>query len=204
MRSIAAPHTRSFPQPTAFFALYPPRGIAGLIDRMFTAGELAGSLIQRERRHISLNNLGGDPPYTSSFIARACDAASQVRAPPFVVALNQVISFQTRTPAKPRVLIGEDGVIGVLMLHHAIHEVLANEGLARGRERNITPHLTLSWEEGSGPRKVIEPVRWRVSEFHLILSVPGVGHEVLGCWPLRDDASFVTAEATESTYAPGR
>lgn len=202
MRFATTPDANSAARETFFFALYPPfeiaKAIADLSSRMFAAGELTGSRMRRERLHVSLNNLSGGPLPSSSILAKACNAASQVRAPSFVLALNQAVSFESKTNPKPRVLVGDEGVIGVIMLHGAIHEALARAGLMRRAERKFTPHLTLSREDGMRPDQMIEPISWRAHDFCLIAASPGARHEVLDRWPLQGCRSLHQAPLKET------
>lgn len=172
-----------------FFALYPPPEVAEAIarfsDRLFRDGTLRGPRVGVDRLHISLNGLGAYPQWPEDLVAAAKTAVARVRAPAFWVALNRVMSFENRTGLRPRVLVGDDGVAGVFMLHRQIHEALALAGLIRRAEPSLTPHLTLSRESGLSPDDDVQPWAWRVSEFRLVHSPQGEGrHEVLDRWPL--------------------
>jgi 2'-5' RNA ligase len=106
-----------------------------------------------------------------------------VSARPFVVSLDQVQSWNG--DPRPLVLIGDDGVIGVINLHAAIHAALAQAGLAHGPERPITPHLTLLRDRLEPPGEAIDPVLWTARDFALVHSRAGEGrHHVLGRWAL--------------------
>jgi 2'-5' RNA ligase len=174
-----------------FVALYPPpetaATIARLVDRTVETGEMRGRRVPGDRLHISLNYLGGfpEPPY--GVIEPVIKALSSVQARAFVVALDRVVSFGAGAGLRPRVLTGDDGLIGVFMLHHAIHAALVQAGLTRRTERPFTPHLTLSREAGALPEDFIDPVVWRVQEFRLIHSREGEGrHHAAGVWSLPD------------------
>jgi RNA 2',3'-cyclic 3'-phosphodiesterase len=199
----------SRPRHNIFFALYPPpepaERIGRLTDRLFETGALSGRRVGRPRLHVSLNSLGEHSVLPERLIAHACAAVSQLTVPSFVLALNRVMSFETNKGLRPRVLTGDDGLIGVFMLHHAIHEALAKAGLMRGREPPILPHLTLSREEGLWPDNFIDPIVWRVRDFRLVHSRHGEGrHNILGRWPLLDDDSGVTwAEAHTDAHSAG-
>jgi 2'-5' RNA ligase len=83
------------------------------------------------------------------------------------------------------VLVGDDGVIGVINLYAAIHAALVQSGLAHGPERAITPHLTLLRDRMETPEETVDPVRWTVRDFALLRSQAGEGrHHILGRWKL--------------------
>jgi 2'-5' RNA ligase len=171
-----------------FFAIRPEPEAAERIARL--ALELrrrhgmSGRPVARGLLHLSLNFVGQGAEKPAQLIARACEAAAAVRARPFVAALDRVMSF-SHPQRRPLVLTGEDGLIGVLNLHSAIHEALAQAGLASGLERSLTPHVTLLRDPREAPAAFVAPVSWRVREFLLIDSRRGESrHEVEGRWPL--------------------
>jgi 2'-5' RNA ligase len=171
-----------------FFALRPDPDAAGravrLAEDLRRSHGMTARPVGRERLHMSLNPLGRWDEAPAEMIARACEAASQVRARPFVVALDRIMSFQA-TDRRPLVLTGEDGVIGALALYSAIHAALGEAGLAPRAERIITPHVTLLRDTRAAPEAFVEPVSWRVDEFVLIESWPGEGrHDIRGRWRL--------------------
>jgi 2'-5' RNA ligase len=85
------------------------------------------------------------------------------------------------------VLLGDEGVIGVQLLHTAIHKALVAGTMAPRREPEIWPHVSLLWDNGRAPREFVEPITWAAREFVLLDSPYGEGrHEVLGRWPLHD------------------
>ncbi len=170
-----------------FFALYPPEEEAKAIwrftDGLFEQGVLKGRRVALERLHISLNSLGSYPAPPGLLIARVCEALSDWKCPSFVLAMNCLISF-ANAGLQPRVLSGEDGLIGIDLLYDAIYLSLRQAGLRFPHPR-LTPHLTLSREDHLLPDAYIEPVRWRAREVRLIHSPRGESrHHVVGAWPL--------------------
>ena len=172
-----------------FFAVRPDaptaEDITDLTDWQRRRHGLSGRPTTRGRQHISLNYLGCafDPP--RRLIARAEEVASTVAMRPFVVALDRVVSFQNNAGLRPRVLVGEDGVIGVHALHSVIHQGLADAFVVRRAVPALNPHLTLLRDRLTAPEDPITPVRWWVREFVLIDSLYGESrHELLGRWPL--------------------
>jgi 2'-5' RNA ligase len=170
-----------------FCALYPPDEVAKSIwhftDLLFEQGVLNGRRVARECLHISLNYLGSYPAPPEPLIVKAADALANVKRPCFKLALNRLISFKN-TEFQPRVLSGDEGLIGIDMLYDAIYLSLRKSGLRFPHPR-IIPHLTLSRERHVLPEDDIAPLSWRAQEFRLIHSPRGEGrHYVLGSWPL--------------------
>ncbi len=186
--SLASPRLEQ-PRHNIFFALYPPSeisaAICGFTDRMFDAGTLRGPRVARDCLHISLNHLGAFQDLPNWLIDESCETVSKLKVRPFEVVLNRFISFENRNRLRPRVLTGDDGLIGVDGLYQELNAVLGAAGLPHGSQRIARPHLTLSREENALPEDFIEPVSWWVRDFRLIHSPRGESrHNVLGCWPL--------------------
>lgn len=172
-----------------FFALYPPAEraaeIARFADRISERGALSGGRVARERFHVTLNYLGHCACVPEALVARTCTAVSRLEKTAFLFALNKLRSFDTHNGRCPRVLVGEDRVIGAEFLHEAIHSSLARERLIRGRLQQITPHLTLSYEAVALSDRYIAPIVWDVVDFCLVHSPQGESrHHILGRWPL--------------------
>jgi 2'-5' RNA ligase len=166
-----------------FFALRPEAPAAQearrLAERLRLAHGLKGQPITAERLHVSLQSLGDAP--SDLTIAKACEAASAVGHRPFLVALNRVATFG----GGALVLYGEEGVIGIDLLHKALHSALVVPGVTRGQPFAHEPHMTLLWDRREVPEQLVEPIVWRVREFVLLRSLYGEGrHEVLARWPL--------------------
>jgi 2'-5' RNA ligase len=109
--------------------------------------------------------------------------ADKVALAPFTVTLNHVESW--KGDPHPLVLLGDEGVIGVELLHTAIHKALVAGTMAPRREPQIWPHVSLLWDKALVPKEFVVPIGWMATEFVLLDSVFGEGrHEVLGRWPL--------------------
>jgi RNA 2',3'-cyclic 3'-phosphodiesterase len=172
-----------------FFALYPPpeqaRAIWRLADRMSEEQGWRGPRVPRDRLHITLNHLGCFPTLPQRLISAASDAITQLTVRSFVLALNRVVSFESRVRRSPRVLTGDDGLIGVDGLYGAIQAALACGGLKHRGPKSITPHLTLARNDSKAPESFIDPVAWRVREVLLIHSPYGESrHDILDRWAL--------------------
>jgi 2'-5' RNA ligase len=146
---------------------------------------LIGPAMTRDRLHITVRRVCGayDPPKQD--IERAMAAAASVRMPPFVVGLNRVLSWPNKRPAHPLVAIGDEGDIGVRMLHERLEVALRQAGMAKPRKLAIKPHMTLLWGPVEAPETLIPTMRFVASELRLIDSPYGESrHNVLGRWPL--------------------
>lgn len=172
-----------------FLALQPDAeataSIGRLMDRLRRKQGLGGKQIRRDCLHISLVSFGEHDDLPLQLIERAKVAVSTVTMPPFVVALNRVVSWKAHAGQRLLVLVGDEGVIGVDMLSAQIHEALAEAGLKPRRFRETIPHLTLAYVVLDLPEEIVAPVRWTVQEFVLVDSLVGESHHVvLNRWPL--------------------
>jgi 2'-5' RNA ligase len=171
-----------------FFALYPPAeraaDIARFADRLSERGALKGRRVSRERFHVTLNYLGHCARVPEALVAQTCTAVSRLEKAVFLFAFNKLRSFDTHNGRYPRVLAGEDSVIGAELLQEAIHSSLARERLIRGGLQQIMPHLTLSYEAALLSDYFIASIAWDVADFCLVHSPQGEGrHHILGRWP---------------------
>jgi 2'-5' RNA ligase len=104
---------------------------------------------------------------------------------PFQVAFDRVGSFRKRRDRAPLVLLGDDGVGGLLDLREAIGRPLEEAGVMR-LSQAFTPHLTLLYDTQRIESVPIAPITWTVREFSLVHSLIGHGrHTVLESWSLR-------------------
>jgi 2'-5' RNA ligase len=171
-------------RPKVFFALHPEAAAARearcLAERLRLARGLKGRPITAERLHVSLHSLGDAP--SDQTISKACEAVSAVAQRPFLVALNRVATFG----GGALVLYGDEGVIGVDLLHNALHSALVASGVTRGPRGAFEPHMTLLWDSRQTVEQLLaEPIIWTAHEFVLLRSLYGEGrHEVLARWSL--------------------
>jgi RNA 2',3'-cyclic 3'-phosphodiesterase len=138
------------------------------------------AIIEPERLHVSLFFLG---ELSEHMVRIACEAAAEVRARPFEVRFDRSVSFRGRAGNRPFVLVGDDGLNGLLSLRRTLGVALVSRGLRRLASKEFTPHITLLYGERNVEEHPIEPIRWTVNEFVLIHSMNG--HVDLGRWPLR-------------------
>ena len=172
-----------------FFAVQPPEGVRSLLcrfrDNLCRVHALKGRPVPRECLHISLHALGLHPGLPTEEVERAVEAAASLRAAPFDVSLNRVLSWKGDPGRRPLVLLGDEGVVGIDRLRGTLHTALADAFLTLRGHKDSDPHLTLLRGDHDLPETIVPEIRWTVREFVLIDSIQGEGrHDILGRWPL--------------------
>jgi RNA 2',3'-cyclic 3'-phosphodiesterase len=172
-----------------YFALHPPPEAAAAALRVLANVQPAEGFTARpmpaERLHVSLNWVGGFHRPPTGIVGKARDVAAGVAARPFEASLNRIGTWRAGDPPWPLVLWGDEGLIGVDALHRAIHRAMVAPGMAPRRDPPFEPHLTLLRDRAVMPEAFIDPIRWTVNEFVLVLTVQGEARqEVLGRFPL--------------------
>jgi RNA 2',3'-cyclic 3'-phosphodiesterase len=166
-----------------FLAVLPDSDASARIHRLARvlkrAHRFSGRLIHPTHLHVSLFFLGAPSEYVAEVVS---EAAAEVRTQPFEIWFDRSASFQGRSGNWPFVLVGDDGVRGLLTLRRALGAALASRGMKQLAKREFTPHVTILYAERQVEEYPIEPIRWVVSEFVLIHSKNG--HRHLARWPL--------------------
>jgi 2'-5' RNA ligase len=147
---------------------------AGLRDEY----DLTGPLILSRHIHSTLWHVGDDfSPPPPALIATLTTCANRVSMPAFRVSFDRVESFG----GGALVLRGEDGVIGLELLHESLSAALCMK-----RTRSFVPHVTLLRDKRRLlPSIPVEPIGWTVTEFVLVHSLLGkTTHRVLARFPL--------------------
>lgn len=131
--------------------------------------------------HVELRHLGDFNGIPGCLVDQVREAAASIEMHPFEVAFDRVMSFRDTCV----VLAGEDGVVGVRRLEHALSEAL-EAGRIREPSRSFKPHITLMYDKTPIPTEPLrQPVRWEVEEFVLIHSLVSQSkHVVLKTFPL--------------------
>lgn len=171
-----------------FFATRPPADVAHhlrqLAWRLRERHGLQGWPRNASLLHVSLHGLGDALGRHPGLVARAVEAAAAVSMPPFAVAFDRVVSFRTGE-RRPLVLLGGDGVVGVMLLRQGLGEALAKAGFP-WKTGGYTPHLTMLYDREAIAEEAVEPVRWTADRFVLVRSFVGEGRHVpLATWTLR-------------------
>lgn len=181
------------PDHVLYFALRPPEDVARWTSRLLDIGRRPAR-VPPERLHVSLTPLGRYRRTPDAVVEGARRAADQVRAPAFRLDFNRVGTWGRGGGARPIVLWGDEGLIGVELLHEAIHAQLAVLRGASAAPPPIWPHMTLARSREEAPQRFISPIGWLVREFVLIRSRFGEGrHDVLGRWTLSGGSPIVPA-----------
>jgi len=130
-------------------------------------------------------------------VARACEAAAQVKTPAIDITFDRALSFAGRERNRPFVLRSSEGAPEVQALQREIGSAMAQSGL-RKFVRPYTPHMTLLYDSNDISEQPIEPVTWTCTEFRLIHSMLGqTRHVTLGSWQLGEGTSATPLLAAE-------
>jgi len=128
---------------------------------------LTGRPLQTERLHVTLYHVGDEAvPPTDELVENLATRASAVVMPPFRVAFNRAQSFRNGA----FVLAGDDGVIGLDVLHQRLSDELDWQPRPA---RRFTPHLTLLYDRQRIAEQPIEAISWTVREMVLVESLVG-------------------------------
>jgi RNA 2',3'-cyclic 3'-phosphodiesterase len=173
-----------------FFAIRPDPATAARIVRL--AQDLSQSLglnaqpLASDRLHVSLYRVGEFVgPLPSIVVSEAKTVAATIAMAPFRAEFGHVASFGGARGKRALVLVGDDGVVGLMMLRQSLSLVMMKAGVGRRRQSSYTPHLTMMYTKRIDER-AIEPIGWIANEFVLIDSLQGeTQHVVVGRWPLR-------------------
>lgn len=136
---------------------------------------MSGLSMTPDRLHMSLASIDAAP---SEAVGIAAALARNIEIASFDISFNRAQSFVTRTPKKPFVLVGDEGVIGA--------RILRGQMLRGASRKAFEPHVTLCWDEIVVPPWDIAPIRWTVREIVLVRSLVGRSQHVhLARYPLR-------------------
>jgi RNA 2',3'-cyclic 3'-phosphodiesterase len=209
---------------------FEPRGPINLFFSVFPDSQAAariGRLARHLRREHGLNGLPFSParfhctlcgvddrnaPW-QSIVAKVREAAATIEAAPFRVSFNGVMSFSSKEHKCPLVLVGDEGVIGLMMLYSSLRNAMHKTGL-RPETSNFTPHVTMLYDARRIGEQSVEPISWAVNEIVLVLSFTGqTKYHWLGRWQLRGSSldrrgnpvcDLPLLDANDFIQAPGR
>jgi len=174
-----------------FFALMPEAAAANnahrIAKRHSADRRMRGRPLAVDRLHITLLSAGGFRGKVPGDFMRVTKAVGDaVRLPPFEVTLDSAVSFARASGKRPYVLLGGDGVAGIMPLHQSLVGGMWRAGLDIGMRPIFNPHMTLAYDAAHHTELPVEPVTWVAREFALIESLVGLTrHIVRGRWPLR-------------------
>jgi 2'-5' RNA ligase len=144
------------------------------------ARNFQGALIRPQRLHITLFFLGD---WREHIVRMACEAAAEIKTPPFDVSFDRTASFKGRLGNHAYVLLGDSGLNRLAAFRQMLGVAMTKNGLRQWAKPDFTPHVTLLYDRRQVEEQPIEPVSWTVREFVLIHSRHG--HTHLARWPLR-------------------
>ena len=179
------------PRPTdrLFFGVHPDTAALQRIDRLALqlreAHGLTGKPLGPARYHVTQLFLGDFTGVPQPLVDELRRFAEGLRIAPFRVMFDRVASFRKRADRAPLVMLGGDGVDGLLDLHEALARPFPKADAARAAPA-FTPHLTLLYDAQRVEEHAVDPIVWTVREFSLVHSAIGQSrHTVLGRWALR-------------------
>jgi 2'-5' RNA ligase len=177
---------RDTPIDSLFFAIYPSEAVKLAMAR-FAAGvrkelRLSASLRKYENLHATLHDLNVYKKWPKNDVAIvAMKVAAEIDASSFDVIFDRLKNFGGGAIA----LSGDTGVEELLRFRELLGTALQNAGLRP--QRGFTPHVTLMYSKIAFAEQVVDPSRWRATEFALVNSHVGKSHhEILGRWQLKD------------------
>lgn len=181
-----------------FFAVKPDAAamaqIATVARSLRAEHGLRGRVIDEDRLHVTLQYLGQFAGLPANVLAAARHAgealtmSASLSMSAFQLTFDSVASFGSGRDRRPLVLRGQGAAVAaVVALHDALATRLATAGLKPDTRHEFVPHLTVLYDEHAIAPRSIEPVGWRVREFHLLRSFVGASrYETLASWTLRE------------------
>lgn len=148
---------------------------------------ITGSLLLKERFHVSQRHVGDYKRLRSKIEFAAKRAGQLVEMPAFEVTFSYAVSFPGRPAAKgrppwrPFVLLADDGP--VCELSRLIGVAMKANGLKSAD--HFVPHMTLAYDNSFIPRQPIDPISFVARELVLVHSLRGLTiYKDLNRWPL--------------------
>lgn len=159
-----------------------------LAEQFVRDNALEGTLLRRERLHLSLQHVGDYRRVRTKFVYAAIAAAKSVSLGSFEVTFHSIGSFDGvpaaagRPRRRPLVLLGGGGP--VLRLHALLGAAMERNGLKAAA--SFTPHMTLFYGGPKMPMRPIEPIRFTAGAFCLVHSELGLSrYNLIDRWPLQ-------------------
>ncbi|TPL02788.1 MULTISPECIES: 2'-5' RNA ligase family protein [unclassified Mesorhizobium] len=155
--------------------------------RLCDINGITGSLLLKERFHVSLQHVGDYKRLRSKTEFAAKRSGRLVEMTAFEVAFHHAVSFpgrpvvKGRPPSRPFVLLADNGP--VCELSRRIGTAMKANGLKSADY--FVPHMTLAYDEKFVPRQPIDPIGFVAREFVLSHSLRGLTiYKDLNRWPL--------------------
>lgn len=139
----------------------------------------------QDRPHVTLHHIGEYDGLPQSVVKTASEALASVKASPFEISFDRVMSFG-HGKNSPFVMRAGDDLAELSALRRQLGDALTKAGLCRHASTSFTPHMTLLYDEKIVPEQSINAVSWTVTEFVLVNSRQGKGQHIhLARFPLR-------------------
>jgi len=128
-----------------------------------------------DKYHCTLLGLGESQDWSPAMLEQLCRLLATIDAEPCAIAFDRIDG---------NLLRGRKGLSGLRELQRKLARQVARLGFPIPAY-SFSPHLSLAYGAPSDASAAIHPISWPATEFLLIRSIHGVGHEQLGRWPLR-------------------
>jgi 2'-5' RNA ligase len=128
-----------------------------------------------EKYHMTLLRLGESQAWTLAMLSELCGLLNTLDAEPCAVGFDRL---------DRNLLRGRNGLTGLREFQRKLARQVDRLGF-NVPEYRFWPHLSLAYGILSDAKVRIKPIAWLATEFLLVRSIHGVGHEQLGRWPLR-------------------
>lgn len=160
-----------------FFVLKPPLPAAdaftAIIRRSLDGQRATAGIVGHSRLHVSLQPVATREHIPAAITEAALVAGRMVAAEPFDVSFDHLESFRLGEDNHALVAVCGTGKKRILGLQSAIAAALRARGMP-ARARKFEPHVTLRYGRRPFALFPVEPVRWRVDGFQLIVSPHGL------------------------------
>ncbi len=178
------------PRDRIFFALKPAAEVVPAIDALDHElqrryGWPDKGKVAAKRLHITLHHLGDHAGVPQDLVARAKTVAQSVKAEPFDVAFDRVMTFTRSKKPVPTVLASSQDNQPLVAFQKHLGDRLRAAGMAHCVDVRFTPHVTLHYADRPVTEEAVPALSWAVTEFVLIHSLLGRSeHRILGAWAL--------------------
>jgi len=171
-----------------FLGIFPDAKATHLIcDHQINLGKqsgLRGKPRPRNNLHVTLHHIGDYPEIPERVVASVIKACASVLAnrPSVEVIFDHAMTFRGNHAF---VLVNPNGNEALRALHRPLITELIKHRLAKPKDFQFEPHVTMLYDEHLVPEGEVPPVIWIVKEVVLILSHLGATkYERLGSWDL--------------------
>lgn len=171
-----------------FFALRPDAAAAerirALALRVRKLEGLEGRVFELEQLHVTLRYLGSWEELPADALAVADEVARSLRAEPFGLSFDRVMSFERTRGQPPLVLCGDEECDALLKVRGRLSVELDKTHRFKPDHGGFKAHVTMLYDWKRVSPLAVAPIAWTVSEMLLIRSHQGLTrHEVVARYP---------------------